>query len=227
MMKSLNRTCNVDLSFLRAMKPLLLIVSMGIVSVSAQAGSVTIGTITASTPGSLGTITSGSTLFLGDTGLLVNPTFLSNSSTTATKTFYDDFVFTVPVGESITAISASLNNTATTFAGISGFTESLYSGQGSITTGYSSTTNPFTGSVLASNGSLMSAINLGAGTYTLQFSGTLAQATSVLGTTVPSVGTFVSTVAIATAAIPEPSTYALMFAGLGIAGLAARRRKAQ
>jgi hypothetical protein len=163
---------------------------------------------------------------VGDLGasnnlLGLNPN-LYNSSTTAPKTFFDDFVFTI-AGSSLNSISVSLNTTLTP---ITGFSESLYSVDvtGGIYTGIG------TGPLLPANligsttGNTLSFSNLAAGTYTLQFSGTLAQATS-LGPflpVLPTVGAYAAVISVN--AVPEPESYALLLAGLGMMGYLIRRR---
>jgi hypothetical protein len=192
---------------------------LGSLSPMAQAANITIGTLTVATPSNVGTLVSGQTYGLGDTGLVVN-TNLANSSTTATKTFFDDFVFTIPTGLALNSISATLDSA--TFAGISGFSESLYSGG---VTSYTTTgTNPLAAlsAIGTTTTNSLSLNNLAAGTYTLQFSGTLAKATTVLGLPVPATGTYATFVTVN--AVPEPESYAMLLAGLGLLGFMVRRR---
>jgi hypothetical protein len=65
--------------------------------------------------------------------------------------------------------------------------------------------------------------NLAAGTYTLQFSGTVAKAGSLLGVPVPTVGTYASLVSISP--VPEEDTYVMMLLGFSMMGFMLRRRK--
>jgi hypothetical protein len=202
-------------------KVVLLAALSGSLSTMAQAA-VTIGSLTVTTPANVGTIASGGTLLVGDLGGLTNLLGLNpnlyNSSTTATKTFFDDFVFTI-AGSSVSSISASLNSA--TLAGISGFSESLYSG-GVPAASYTATgTNPLSAANLigTTTGNTLSFSNLAAGTYTLQFSGTLAAANSLL---LPTVGAYASLVSVT--AVPEPESYALLLAGMGMMGYLIRRR---
>jgi hypothetical protein len=188
----------------------------------AQATSVTIGNLTATTPGNVGTFTLGTNYLLGDTGLFnFNPN-LVNSSTTVTNTFYDDFVFTIAAGSTLNnSFTASLQ--LPSFLGITGFTESLYSG---LVSTYSATvTDPLAAfsPIATTNTNTLSATNLGAGTYTLQFSGTILKAGSLLGITVPATGTYASLVNISP--VPEAETYAMMLAGLSLLGFMVQRRK--
>ncbi|MGB4812974.1 MAG: FxDxF family PEP-CTERM protein [Methylophilaceae bacterium] len=72
---------------------------------------------------------------------------------------------------------------------------------------------PGFGFVPGSAGPSPDSVNLGAGSYQVVFK-------SLLGST----GSF--TGGISVAAVPEPETYALMLAGLGLIGFSARRRQA-
>jgi hypothetical protein len=210
-------------------KVVLLAALSGSLSTVAQAAIITVGTLTAVTaPGAVGPIASGTTLLVGDLGastnlLGLNPN-LYNSSTTAPKTFFDDFVFTI-AGSSLNSISVSLNTTLTP---ITGFSESLYSG-GVPGTSYTATgTNPLLAANLigTTTGNTLSFSNLAAGTYTLQFSGTLAMATTTtllgLPVVVPTVGAYAALISVN--AVPEPESYALLLAGLGMMGYLIRRR---
>ena len=67
--------------------------------------------------------------------------------------------------------------------------------------------------------------NLAAGTYTLQYSGTLAKASTVLGIIVPTVGSYTSVVTLSP--VPESETYAMLLAGLALVGAAVKHRKAK
>jgi hypothetical protein len=128
------------------------------------------------------------------------------------------------------SINASLT---TTFASISGFSESLYYGGVSGTTYSATGTNPMlAGNLISSSTSNSQTFsNLAAGTYTLQFSGNLAAATTQtvkvgpITTTVlvPTVGTYASLISVT--AVPEPESYAMLIAGLGLIGAAVKRRK--
>jgi len=196
------------------------ILALALVGSSLYAGqaaaAVTIGTTTYSTPASLGSFAAGSQLAVGD--------LITNSSTTASLTFYDDFVFTLTAPVKLTELSASL--TLVPLASITGFTESLYSG---ATTVYKATgTNPITSAALGTSTSTapLSFSSLAAGTYTLQISGVVGKGTSVLGVTIPNAATYGTLVSLApVTAVPEPGSWALLAAGLlALAALARSRR---
>jgi hypothetical protein len=130
-------------------------------------------------------------------------------------TFSDKFNFNVTgtgtggTGmNSLEAIISSISPSASTGLAITGL--SLYNSTGTLV---SSGTSLSTGAVdvWTINGS-----NLMAGNYYLQVSGNLVGTTSAA---------FGGALAMA-APVPEPETYGMMLAGLGVLGVLARRRKA-
>jgi hypothetical protein len=163
-------------------------------------------TITLATPGNTNaTFASATTLSFNDAAI--------NSSTTATKTFFDDFVFTIGTG-------MNLNLTTVLPVSITGLTESLYATTTNI---YTSVTNPgLTSLVTPTTATTWN--NLAAGTYTLQFSGVANKATTLLGVTVPA-GAYTSVINLTP--VPETETYAMLLAGLGLIGTVIRRKKMQ
>jgi hypothetical protein len=138
---------------------------------------------------------------------------LTNSSTTATKTFFDDLVFTITTGMnlSLTAVPVPLL--------VTGFTESLY--RTTAASPYTAVvTNPLPLASLVSSTTATSWNNLAAGTYTLQYSATLVKASFLVPNVV---GSYTSVIQLAP--VPEPETYALLLSGLGLLGFMARRKK--
>ncbi len=122
-------------------------------------------------------------------------------------TFMDRFVFNVTgVPHNLDAIVSSISRTATTGLDITAF--GLFSDGGSlISTG--------SGSSGAQDVWTVSANNLAEGSYYLMVSGTMLSDTS---------GSFGGAVMLNP--VPEPETYGMLLAGLGVVGLLARRRKA-
>ena len=122
-------------------------------------------------------------------------------------TFADHFTFSVTgtIPSNLDAIVASISRTAATGLDITGL--SLFTGTGTqVATGTSLHSGAIDVWTLTSN-------NLEAGDYYVQVSGTMASATS---------GSFGGAVMLAP--VPEPATYGLMLAGLGLLGFMARRR---
>jgi hypothetical protein len=137
-------------------------------------------------------------------------------------TFADHFTFSVTgtTTSNFDAIISSISRTADTGLDISGL--SLYRVGGGTGTGGTA------GDTLVSSGSSMSSgqmdvwtlssDNLEAGNYYVMVSGNLVSDTSA---------SFGGAVMLApTAPVPEPETYGMMLAGLGVVGFLARRRKA-
>lgn len=123
-------------------------------------------------------------------------------------TFMDHFTFNITgtVPQSLDAIVSSISRTASTGLDITGL--SLYSSGGTlISSGMSLQSGAIDVWTLSSD-------NLAAGNYYVQVSGTLVSATS---------GAFGGAVMLAP--VPEPETYGMLLAGLGLVGFMARRRK--
>ena len=124
------------------------------------------------------------------------------------NTFADQFRFSVTsVPHDLDAIVASISGTADMGLDISDL--SLFSSNGNlITTG-----------TLGSSGAVdiwtLNADSLAVGNYYLQVSGSLVSNTS---------GSFGGSMMLTP--VPEPETYGMLLAGLGVVGMIARRRKA-
>lgn len=124
------------------------------------------------------------------------------------NTFADKFRFSVTtVDHDFDAIVSSITRNALTGLDITGL--SLFSNAGTLIT---SGTQESTGAVDIWS---LRADNLDVGNYYLQVSGKMVSGTG---------GSFGGTVMLAP--VPEPETYGMMLAGLGVVGLLARRRKA-
>jgi hypothetical protein len=125
-------------------------------------------------------------------------------------TFADHFTFSVTgsVPSNFDAIVSSISRTAATGLDITGLT--LFTGSGTqVATGSALHTGAIDVWTLTSN-------NLAVGSYYVQVSGNMVSATS---------GSFGGTVMLAP--VPEPATYGMMLAGLGLVGFMARRRNSK
>ncbi len=123
-------------------------------------------------------------------------------------TFMDHFTFSVTgTQHDLDAIVSSISRVATTGLDITGL--DLYTSTGTLVTA---------GSMVSSGVRdvwTLSADSLALGQYYLQVSGTMVSNTS---------GSFGGSVMLNP--VPEPETYGMMLAGLGVVGFLARRRKA-
>ena len=122
-------------------------------------------------------------------------------------TFMDQFTFNI-LGDnhSLDAIVSSISRTADTGLDITGM--SLYSSTGNLLTSGNM------GSTGAQDIWTLSVDSLAIGSYYLQVSGTMMSNTA---------GSFGGSVMLNP--VPEPETYGMMLAGLGVVGMLARRRK--
>jgi hypothetical protein len=148
---------------------------------------------------------------------------LTNSSTTATQTFFDDFVFTTSSEMNLSLIAAALPLTITNLAESLYLTpnpSNVYTAVGTNPLALASLVAPTTTTTTASSWN-----NLAAGTYTLQFTGVVSKATTVFKVKVPSIGAYASVVTLTP--VPEPETYAMLLAGLGLIGTVIRRKAKQ
>jgi len=142
-------------------------------------------------------------LDLGDGSAYFGDTFNANNNG---NTFADRFTFTIS-----DTTGASLNALASSFGGVALTGLSLYNSTGDLV--------PSSGTWLQTNNYdlwTLTGTNLSAGNYYLQVSGNL---------TSDNPASFSGSVALA-APVPEPETYGMMLAGLGVLGFLARRRKA-
>ena len=122
-------------------------------------------------------------------------------------TFSDHFTFSVTdMPHDLDAIISSISGSASTGIDITGL--SVYSEAGTL---IANGTSLMTG---MNDVWTLSTDNLALGNYYLQVSGTMVSDTS---------GSFGGAVMLAP--VPEPETYGMMLAGLGLVGWAARRRK--
>jgi hypothetical protein len=124
----------------------------------------------------------------------------------ANDTFADRFTFSVSgIAADFNAVVSSISRTPATGLDITGL--GLFTSAGTqVGTGGALETGAIDVWSISSN-------NLAVGDYYVQVSGTLVSNTS---------GSFGGTVALAP--VPEPATYGMMLAGLGLVGFMARRR---
>ena len=130
-------------------------------------------------------------------------------------TFDDHFTFTVEgtTGWNLDAIISSISRSADTGLDITGL--SLYNATGNALITAGTRVETGTGAIDVWT---LSSDSLAAGNYYLAVSGNLVSDTS---------GAFGGAVMMSpTAPVPEPETYGMMLAGLGVLGFLARRRKA-
>lgn len=142
-------------------------------------------------------------------------TFASSVSGT---TFWDDYIFTIPNG-SVNSVTSSIN--LDSILGLSDLRARLYTGDshqiasvvpGTLMSEWGKTIN-YSPTVSATT-VVLNPLALNAGTYTLQIKGTV----SGLGG-----GSYAGILNIAPA-VPEPDTYAMLVAGMGLVGFMSRRR---
>ena len=123
----------------------------------------------------------------------------------AGNTFVDKYTFTTTAGGSLMADVLSMSATAASGLNITGL--GLYDMNGEVVGGTLQSTG-------ATDSWTLSSANLAAGSYYVQISGSVVS---------NSAGKYYANVAMAP--VPEPETYAMMLAGLGMLGFVARRRK--
>lgn len=142
-----------------------------------------------------------------DIELIDNTAFFGNLFTggNAGATFTDQFNFTTTVAGELTADLFSLSSAARNGLDITGF--SLFNAGGELLGG----TQVSTG---MTDIWTLSYSNLAAGSYFVKVDGSVMSNAA---------GKYYANVALAP--VPEPETYAMMLAGLGLVGFTARRRK--
>lgn len=140
-----------------------------------------------------------------------------NASTTG-STFFDDFYFTIPSG-SANSITSSLN--LDSIFGLTNLNARLYIGNthetgamapGTLVSDWGTTVNY--SPTVSSTTIVLNPITLAAGTYTLQIRGTVSGSAG---------GSYAGVLNLANP-VPEPETYALLVAGLGLVGGMSRRK---
>lgn len=143
----------------------------------------------------------------------------SFTSAATGTTFYDDYIFTIPDG-SANSVTSSIN--LDSILGLTDLQARLYTGNahytgpaapGTLIEAWSTTVN-YSPTVSATT-VVLNPVSLLAGTYTLQIRGTVSGSSG---------GSYAGVLNIAQP-VPEPESYAMLLAGLGIMGFTARRRK--
>ncbi|MCX7185390.1 MAG: FxDxF family PEP-CTERM protein [Nitrosospira sp.] len=153
----------------------------------------------------------------------------SFASASSGSTFWDDFIFTIPDG-SANSVTSSIN--LGTILGLTDLRARLYTGSthetgpvapGTLMQAWGTTVN-YSPTVSATT-VVLNPLTLDAGTYTLQIRGAVA---GLFG------GSYAGVLNIApppevsnTSPVPEPETYAMFLAGLGLMGFIARRKKSR
>ena len=151
-------------------------------------------------------------------GAIVSPatvTYQNVFSVPTTEKFYDDFTFTLSPASSFSNITASID--LGSFFGINNISVRLFEGTGpfSMPALVQAWSAPFSaGPGVTGSTTVINVAALPSDTYTLEVRGDV-------------VGTFGGsyTGSLNVVPVPEPETYAMLLAGLGIIGTIARRRK--
>ena len=178
-------------------------VGLALAGLSAQAA---VGTQAAPNMVNLGPIASPSTLIYSNT-----------FSAPTSEKFYDDFTFSLSPESSFSSITASIN--LGNFFSINNISVRLFQGSGpfagNATPLIQAWSAPFSAAPgLTGSTTVISVASLLASTYTLEVRG------DVVGL---SGGSYLGFLNVAP--VPEPETYAMLLAGLGIIGTIVRRRK--
>lgn len=144
-------------------------------------------------------------------GALVAPQSVTfgNTITGTGVAFQDDYLFTLTPDATFSSITLSIDLTGGVFSIDPGsFTSQLWSGGQLIA---AATTSFVNGGAQA----LIQSLSIAAGSYDLR----------VLGTTTGSAGgSYFGNMNVVVNPVPEPETYAMLMAGLGLLGFMARRR---
>jgi PEP-CTERM motif len=157
-------------------------------------------------------------------GTVTLPSSLSYNQSFASAstgvTFFDDYTFTIPAG-SANSVTSSIN--LDSILGLTNLRARLYAGSThditnsvpDLISNWGTTVNysPSVGVTTV----VLNPISLAAGTYTLQIKGTVAGLSG---------GSYAGVLNIANP-VPEPETYAMFLAGLGLMGFTARRKSKQ
>lgn len=130
------------------------------------------------------------------------------ASGNGSNTFSDRFNFSASAGSSLAALVSAFN--LPTLGGIDFSSFTVYNAAG-FSLGGSKLTDGMVETWTAG------ATNLAADNYYLMVSGKVLNNVST---------SYVGTLTVATAPVPEPETYGMLLGGLGLLGLVARRRKA-
>jgi hypothetical protein len=182
-----------------------IVLSLGL-ALASLSGHAAVGTATTPNVTNLGNVVSPSSF-----------TYSNTFSGITTQKFYDDYTFSLSPASSFSSITASIE--LGSFFGINNISVRLFQGGGPFAAGVTPIvqvwSTPFnaapgvTGSVSVTN-----VAALASNTYTLEVRGDVVGS---LG------GSYTGSVNVVP--VPEPETYALLLAGLGLMGTIAKRRK--